>query len=106
MEKWFKSSWRNGFNGAQKKAFSRWKRVTKLMSEEKGALGPVSLNELDQEFKLLSGFEKTLMQQKIERTATVVEQAALEEPSEEPSKEEPSKEPSEELQFPQICWFV
>ena len=63
----------------------------KLMSEEKEALDPVFLNELDQEFNLLSQFEKTLMQRKIESSVGTVEQAAGLEESE--LSEEASKEP-------------
>ena len=84
MERKFKFSWRVGFNGAQKKAFSRWRRVMKLMTEEKEALGPVFLDELDWEFGLLTGFEKKLIQQKLERATTAaVEQAESE--SEQPT---------------------
>ena len=60
MEKKNKSSWRMGYNGAQKKAFSRWKKVIQLMSEEKEYLGLNFLDQLDKLYKSLSGFEKTL----------------------------------------------
>ena len=94
LERQFKFSLRIGFNGSQKKAFLQWKRVTKLMTEEKEALGPVFLDELDEEFKLLTGFEKTLLQQKIGRTtaasAVLVEQAAESAVEEAAGLEEPS----------------
>ena len=60
MEKKHKSSWRIGCNSTQKKAFSRWRRVTELMTEEKECLSLLFLDELDHVFKLLSGFERTL----------------------------------------------
>ena len=61
MERKHKSSWRMSHTGAQKKAFSRWRRVTKLMTEEKECLGSLFLDELDDLFKSVSGLEKTLM---------------------------------------------
>ena len=79
MEKKHKSSWRMGHNGAQKKQFSRWKRVTKLMSEEKQHLGLGFLDVLDQSFKSLSGFEKILMNRKSDRKAGASDASASEE---------------------------
>ena len=49
--------------------------MTRLMTEEKEALGPAFLDELDKEFKSLTGFKKTLIHRKLARTTASVEQA-------------------------------
>ena len=76
MENEHKSSWRMSHSGAQKKAFSRWRRVVQLMTEEKQRLGSLFLDELDPLFKSLTGFERTLMNRKIDRMAKEAEAAS------------------------------
>ena len=64
MEQHHKSAWRMGCNGTQKKALLRLRRVIQLMPEETRALGcALFLDELDPQFKSLSGFEEMLAEQ-------------------------------------------
>lgn len=80
IEKKHKSTWRMGYSGAQRKTFSRWKKVIALMKDEKESLGSLFLEELDKVFnKTVSGFEKTLVARKKARATDASEEAASEE---------------------------